>query len=155
MGFFSLTMMRIALELARENPIYQDLATKFFEHYLAIATAMSQGFDGRGLWDDADGFFYDVLHPSDGSMVPLKVRSLVGLMPLMAVEVLDADLVDSIGRFSRACHFRNLWAGTVLPILLCEIQHTQPASDRRFHQRYCTIFMRCSAYFSWYNPNAQ
>jgi hypothetical protein len=101
MGFFSLTMMRIALELARDNPVYQDLATKFFEHFLAIATAMSRGFGGHGLWDEADGFYYDVLHLPDNSLHPLKVRSLVGLMPLIAIEILDADLLDQMPIFRR------------------------------------------------------
>jgi hypothetical protein len=101
MGFFSLSMMRMALELARENPIYQDLATKFFEHFLAIATAMSQGFDGRGLWDEDDGFYYDVLHMPDGAIQPLKVRSLVGLIPLLAVEILDDDLLSEMPVFKR------------------------------------------------------
>jgi hypothetical protein len=101
MGFFSLSMMRMALELARENPIYQDLATKFFEHFLAIATAMSQGFDGRGLWDEVDGFYYDVLHMPDDTIQPLKVRSLVGLIPLLAVEILDDDLMAEMPIFER------------------------------------------------------
>ncbi|MCA9933026.1 MAG: hypothetical protein KC415_03845, partial [Anaerolineales bacterium] len=101
MGFFSLTMLRMALELARENPVYQDLATKFFEHFLAIATAMSQGFGGDGLWDEDDGFYYDVLHLPDNSLHPLKVRSLVGLMPLIAVEILDADLLAQMPVFRR------------------------------------------------------
>jgi hypothetical protein len=101
MGFFSLTMLRIALELARENPVYQDLATKFFEHFLSIATAMSQGFGGHGLWDEVDGFYYDVLHLPDGSVRPLKIRSLVGLMPLIAIELLDADLLAQMPDFRR------------------------------------------------------
>ncbi|MFO7681070.1 MAG: glucosidase [Chloroflexota bacterium] len=101
MGFFSLTMLRIALELARENPIYQDVATKFFEHFLSIATAMSQGFGGKGLWDEEEGFYYDVLHLPDGALQPLKVRSLVGLMPLIAVEILDTDLLDQLPEFRR------------------------------------------------------
>jgi hypothetical protein len=101
MGFFSLTMLRIALELARDNPVYQDLATKFFEHFLAIATALSQGFGGQGLWNEEDGFYYDVLHLPDGSLHPLKVRSLVGLMPLIAVEVFDAELLAQMPDFQR------------------------------------------------------
>jgi hypothetical protein len=101
MASFCLTMMRIALELAQENPVYQDLATKFLEHFLAIAHAMSQSFGGRGLWDEGDGFFYDVLHLPDGSFSPLKVRSLVGLIPLLAVEVLDADMLDKMPDFQR------------------------------------------------------
>jgi hypothetical protein len=101
MAFFSLEMMRIALELAQENAVYEDMATKFFEHFLAIARAMSQGFEGQGLWDDEDGFFYDVLHLPDDSIQPLKVRSLVGLIPLLAVETLDADLLQRVPDFRR------------------------------------------------------
>jgi glycogen debranching enzyme len=101
MAFFSLEMMRIALELAQENAVYEDMATKFFEHFLAIARAMSQGFEGQGLWDEEDGFFYDVLHLPDDSIQPLKVRSLVGLIPLLAVETLDADLLERVPDFRR------------------------------------------------------
>jgi hypothetical protein len=105
MGFFSLCMLHIALELARENPVYQDLATKFFEHFLAIAAAMSQGFAGHGLWDEKDGFFYDVLHLPDNTMLPLKVRSMVGLIPLLAVEILEHDLVSQMPDFKRRMHW--------------------------------------------------
>jgi hypothetical protein len=101
MAFFSLEMLRIALVLAQENPVYQDLATKFFEHFLAIARAMSQGFAGQGLWDEADGFFYDVLHLPDDSVRPLKIRSLVGLIPLLAVETLDASLLQKMPDFQQ------------------------------------------------------
>jgi hypothetical protein len=105
MGFFSLTMMHMALELARENPVYEDMATKFFEHFLSIANAMSHGFAGQGLWDEADGFFYDVLHLPDDSLLPLKVRSLVGLMPLIAVETLEHDLLAQMPNFRRRLHW--------------------------------------------------
>jgi hypothetical protein len=101
MAFFSLEMMRIALELAQENAVYEDMATKFFEHFLAIARAMSQGFEGQGLWDEEDGFFYDVLHLPDDAIQPLKVRSLVGLIPLLAVETLDANLLEKAPDFRR------------------------------------------------------
>ena len=101
MAFFSLEMLRIALVLAQENPVYQDLATKFFEHFLAIARAMSQGFAGQGLWDEVDGFFYDALHLPDDSVRPLKIRSLVGLIPLLAVETLDKGLLQTTPDFQR------------------------------------------------------
>jgi len=102
MGFYSLEMMRIALELAQDEPIYQDLATKFFEHFLRIAHAMINcGGRRHTLWDDQDGFFYDALHLPDDRIVPLKVRSLVGLMPLIAVQVLAPDLLDSMPVFRR------------------------------------------------------
>lgn len=99
-AMYSLNLMRIALELAVENPIYQDLATKFFEHFLHIAGAMTNiGGDGVDLWNEADEFIYDVLCTPDGKTVPLKVRSMVGLIPLFAVEVLDPDLIAHVPEF--------------------------------------------------------
>jgi mannosylglycerate hydrolase MGH1-like protein len=102
MGFYSLQMMQIALELARENPVYEDVATKFFEHFLYIAGALNDiGGAGISLWDEDDGFFYDVLHLPDDSKIRLKVRSLVGLMPLLAVETLEPDLLAAMPQFAR------------------------------------------------------
>lgn len=100
MAMFSLNLMRIALELARHNHVYEDIATKFFEHFLQIAEAMTNiGEGGISLWDEQDGFFYDVLHLPEGRMIPLRVRSLVGLIPLFAVEVLDEALVAEVPEF--------------------------------------------------------
>lgn len=102
MAFYCLSMLEIALELARENDVYQDMATKFFEHFLRVAQAMSaSGRQGHGLWDDTDGFFYDALHTSDGRVVPMRVRSLVGLLPLFAVIVLEPDCLDTMDDFNR------------------------------------------------------
>lgn len=102
MGFYSLSMMRIALELARDEPVYQDIATKFFEHFLGIARAMNDcGGKGFRLWDAEDGFFYDVLHLRGGGVVPLKVRSLVGLIPMLAVGILDEELPGAMPTFAR------------------------------------------------------
>lgn len=110
MGFYCLEMLKIALELARENPVYQDTASKFFEHFLRIAGAMT-GLHRRGisLWDEEDGFFYDVLHLPDDKVIPLKVRSLVGLMPLLAVETLEPDLLKTLPAFRRRLNwfFKN------------------------------------------------
>ena len=100
MAMYSLNLMRMALELARTNPVYQDVATKFFEHFLYIAAALNDlGGQGVSLWDEGDEFFYDVLHHPDGHAERLKVRSMVGLIPLFAVEVLDADLLDQVPEF--------------------------------------------------------
>ncbi len=88
MAVYALNMMRIALVLAAANPVYEDVATKFFEHFLSIAEAMS-GMGEGGLWDEESQFFYDVLRLPCGTQVKLRVRSLVGLVPLFAVEVLD------------------------------------------------------------------
>lgn len=100
MGMFCLNLMVIALELARANPVYEDIATKFFEHFLYIAAAMNNiGGEGIQLWNDEDEFFYDVLKlPNDGN-VPLKVRSLVGLIPLLAVETIEPELLDRFPGF--------------------------------------------------------
>jgi hypothetical protein len=98
MAMFTLNMMRMALELARENSTYQSLATKFFEHFLYIANAISK--KGIDLWDEEDEFFYDVLHTPDHRRTPMKIRSMVGLIPLFAVEVLDQELFDSNPEFT-------------------------------------------------------
>jgi hypothetical protein len=101
MAMYALNLMRIALELAQHNPIYEDVATKFFEHFLAIAEAMTTAAaDGSGLWDDNDKFYYDVLALPDGRHMPLRVRSLVGLIPMCAVEVLEPDKLRSVPNFA-------------------------------------------------------
>jgi hypothetical protein len=102
MAMYCLNMLAIAMELADENPAYEDLASKFWEHFLYIAHAMgTHGAEGGDLWDDADGFFYDVLHRPDGSRMPLKVRSMVGLIPLFAVETLEPDVLAKLPAFRR------------------------------------------------------
>ena len=100
MAMYSLNLMRIALELAQHNHVYEDIATKFFEHFLHIAEAMTRVGDGMGLWNDEDGFFYDVLNLPDGRMLPLKVRSMVGLIPLFAVETLEPELCAKVPAFT-------------------------------------------------------
>ncbi|MEO1148275.1 MAG: glucosidase [Cyanobacteria bacterium J06638_22] len=100
MAMYCLNMLTIALELARENPVYEDMATKFFEHFIYITDAMNHmGGEKTELWDEEDGFFYDVLHFPDGERVRLKVRSMVGLIPLFAVETLEPDLLDKLPGF--------------------------------------------------------
>ena len=100
MGMYCLNMLAIALELARENRAYEDVASKFFEHFVYICRAINNmGGENIELWDKEDGFFYDVLHLPGGRNVPLKVRSMVGLIPLFAVETLDSELIDSLPRF--------------------------------------------------------
>ena len=101
MAMFTLNMLRISLELAKENPTYQSLATKFFEHFLYIAGAMRNiGNEGINMWDEEDEFFYDVLHLPNNERVKLKVRSMVGLIPLFAVEVLDEDIFQKMPEFT-------------------------------------------------------
>jgi hypothetical protein len=94
---YSLNLLAIALELAQEDAAYEDMASKFWEHFVYIAHAMNhRGGEEEGLWDEADGFFYDVLHCPGGGHIPLKVRSLVGLIPLHAVQILEPEMVDRI-----------------------------------------------------------
>jgi hypothetical protein len=105
MAMYSLNMLAIALELGRNNAAYEDVASKFWEHFLNIAHAMSggslHGGKGHDLWDDEDGFFYDVLHMPDDTRMPLKVRSLVGLIPLLAVQTLEPDTLQRHEGFRR------------------------------------------------------
>ena len=102
MGMYCLNMLTIALELARENSAYEDVASKFFEHFVYICEAMNNaGGESIELWDAKDGFFYDVLHLADGRRMPLRVRSMVGLIPLFAVETLDSEIVDQLPGFKR------------------------------------------------------
>jgi hypothetical protein len=102
MAMYSLNMLRIACEIAIENPVYQDMASKFFEHYLHIAGAMqSIGGDKLNLWDEDDQFYYDMLHKENGDAELLKVRSMVGLIPLFAVEVLTPELLEKLPDFKR------------------------------------------------------
>ncbi len=102
MAMYCLNLMRISLEIAATRPIYQDMATKFFEHFLYIAGAMANiGGEEIDLWDPEDEFFYDVLHLPDGRHLPLKVRSMVGLIPLFAVETLEPELLDKVPEFKR------------------------------------------------------
>ncbi len=102
MAMYSLNLMRIALELAKENPVYEDIASKFFEHFLHIASAMTNiGDSDISLWDEDDKFFYDELRLPNGDLMPLKVRSMVGLIPLFAIEVLDSDLLNRFPGFKK------------------------------------------------------
>jgi hypothetical protein len=102
MAMYSLNMLRIACEIAIENPVYQDMASKFFEHYLHIAGAMQAiGGDKLNLWDEDDQFYYDMLHKPNGEAELLKVRSMVGLIPLFAVEVLTPELLEKLPDFKR------------------------------------------------------
>jgi hypothetical protein len=99
MAFFCTTMLSMALELAQEDPAYEDIASKFFEHFVAIADAMNH-LGGKGLWDEEDGFYYDELKVPGGAM-PLRVRSMVGLVPLLAAEVLEDRLLERLPGFGK------------------------------------------------------
>jgi len=102
MAMYTLNLLAIALELAVEEPCYEDVASKFWEHFIYIAHAMGhRGNDGMGLWNVEDGFFYDVLKLPDGSHFPMKIRSMVGLIPLFAVETLEPEVLRKLTGFKR------------------------------------------------------
>jgi hypothetical protein len=99
MAFYCATMLSIALELAGDDPSYEDVASKFFEHFVAITDAMNS-LGGTGLWDEQDGFYYDVLD-ANGTTLPLRIRSMVGIIPLFAVEVLEQEVIDRLPGFKK------------------------------------------------------
>jgi Glycosyl hydrolase family 63 C-terminal domain len=102
MAMYTLNLLAMATELARHNPAYEDVASKFWEHFLYIAHAMNhRGDEGLELWSEEDGFYYDVLHLPNGGHEPLKVRSMVGLIPLFAVETIEPDLLERLPGFAR------------------------------------------------------
>jgi hypothetical protein len=102
MAMYCLNMLEMALEIAQHNPVYEDVTTKFFEHFVYIAESLNRiGENWTGSWNDEEGFFYDVLAMPDGRYIPLKVRSLVGLSTLFAVLVLKKDLLEKVPEFHR------------------------------------------------------
>jgi hypothetical protein len=128
MAFYAATMMVIALELARDNPSYEDMASKFFEHFVAIADAMNS-LGGSGLWDDNDGFYYDWLH-ANGAYVPLRIRSIVGLIPLVAVEVLEDHELHALPGFRK----RMQWFLEHRQDLAGHISYLEPAGANHGHR---------------------
>jgi len=130
MGMYCLNMLSIALELARDDRAYEDVASKFFEHFVYICRAMNNiGGENIELWNREDGFFYDVLHLPDGQTFSLKVRSLVGLIPLFAVETLDSELIDRLPRFKH----RMQWFIENRPDFSAHVEtHSQDGEVRRF-----------------------
>jgi hypothetical protein len=97
MAMFCLNMLRIAIELSQHDPVYEDMAIKFLEHFLYIARAITDmGNEGIGLWDDEDNFFYDALYMPSGRKIPLRTRSMVGLVPLFAVGVVEKYVIDKL-----------------------------------------------------------
>ena len=128
MAMYCLNMLRIAIELARTNRVYEDIASKFFEHFLFIASAMNRA-GGDGLWDEDDGFYYDRIRLPNGAAMPLKVRSLVGLIPLFAVETIEGSTLAQLDGFRR----RMEWFEKERPDLCANIASIsrQGAEDRR------------------------
>src|SRR5438094_190993 len=96
MATYSLSMLMIALDLAMQDPVYEDTAIKFWEHFLYIVNAMNRSIDGEGIWDEEQGFYYDVLHVSDGEHIPMRIRSIGGLVPLFAVQTLEPGLMPRL-----------------------------------------------------------
>jgi hypothetical protein len=130
MAMYCLNLLAIAMELASEDPTYEDVASKFWEHFLYIANAINLlGMDGSGLWDKEDGFFYDVLRMPDGGHLPLKVRSMVGLIPLFAVETLEPKVCDKLEGFKRRLEWFVEHRKDLTHNVAC--MHTPGEGDRR------------------------
>jgi hypothetical protein len=117
MAMYCQNLLELALLLADHDPTYEDIATKFFEHFALIASALNK----QGLWDDTDGFYYDVLHLTDGATVPLRARSVVGLMPLAAVTTLGPETMARLRDFTR----RVDWFTQHAPEAQDVVQHTE------------------------------
>jgi hypothetical protein len=115
MAMYSLNLLEMALALAAHDPVYEDVATKFFEHFTYIASAM----ESQGLWDDDDGFFYDVIQFEDGGQIPVRVRSMVGVVALFAVTVLDPAVIARLPSFAR----RMEWFCENKPEYACHVAH--------------------------------
>jgi hypothetical protein len=129
-GMFCLNLMRIALELAKENKVYEGMASKFFQHYIYVASAMKHmGNRAYSLWDEEDGFFYDVLRYPDGSYQKFRVRSLVGLIPLFAVERLEEDWIEPFKDFKTNVD----WFLTNRKELVADVVHTVERDGKRTH----------------------
>jgi hypothetical protein len=121
MGFYCLTMLSMAIELAEHNPVYEDMASKFFEHFIGISDAMNS-LGGTGLWDEEDGFYYDKLK-AEGQQIPLRTRSLVGLIPLIAVENLETSKINKLPGFKKRMewflNYRHDLAGLITYCDVC------------------------------------
>ncbi len=129
MAFYCNTMLAMALELASEDPAYEDLASKFFEHFIAIADAMNH-LGGSGLWCEDEGFYYDQLHV-EGQHIPLRVRSMVGLMPLIAVEVLEEGKFAHREGFKRRMNWFLVNRQDVARNIACMLPKEQNGHVRR------------------------
>ena len=104
MAHYCLTMLAMAMELAQTDVVYEDIASKFFEHFVTITNAINT-FGGTGLWDEKDGFYYDRISMLSGDSVPLKIRSIVGLMPMIAVAIAPGEMVNKLSGFKKRVHW--------------------------------------------------
>jgi hypothetical protein len=129
MAAYSLSLLMIALDLAIEDPVYEDTAIKFWEHFLYIVQAMNRTIDGEGIWHEEDGFYYDVLRVSDGESLVMRIRSMVALIPLFAVQTLEPGLLERLPNFTR----RIQWYLDNRPDLTENIAafHAQGVKDRQ------------------------
>jgi len=123
MAFYCATMLSMAIELASEDPAYEDVASKFFEHFVAITDAMNS-LGGTGLWNEEDGFYYDQLH-AGGESRPLRIRSMVGIIPLFAVENIEASVIDRLPGFAKRLH----WFAANRRDLISHIAYMEPDAD--------------------------
>ena len=141
MAFYCATMLSMALELAKEDTTYEDIASKFFEHFVHIADAMNS-LGGTGLWNEADGFYYDQLK-ANGSSIPLGIRSIVGIIPLFAVEVLEEDVIDRLPGFKKRMEwFLKNRPDLARHISYCECDghaHDHEHGDHEHHHRLLAI----------------
>lgn len=128
MAMYALDMLTIALELAKDNKSYEDIASKFFEHFLYISSAINHfGEKQTGLWDEEDGFYYDMLNLPDGKQIPLKIRSMVGLIPLFAVMTIDQEVIEALPGFKR----RMRWFVENKPELVTQCSIGKVSSSNR------------------------
>ncbi|HUP47547.1 MAG TPA: glucosidase [Thermoanaerobaculia bacterium] len=132
MAFYCATMLSMALELASEDPVYEDLASKFFEHFIAIADAMNH-LGGSGLWNEEDGFYYDQLH-ADGVRTPLRVRSMVGLLPLLACELLEEEVIARLPSFRKRMEWFLENRQDVTRGISCLEAREHPSAGRHAHR---------------------
>ena len=125
MGMYALNMLSIALELARHRPAYEDVATKFFEHFIYIANAINAPCHEGGLWHEEDGFYYDSLHYANGHRVPMRLQSFVGLIPLCAVATIDPELIEQLPQFRR----RAQWFMKYRPYLMENLSYMREPGE--------------------------
>ncbi len=130
MAMFALNMMRIALELALYNNVYEEMAMKFFEHFLAIANSLdNMGEECFSLWDEEDEFFYDAIASNDGNHMYLKLRTIVGLIPMFAVEVIDDEMIEKLPNFKK----RMQWVLENKPELASLVSHWEVKGEDSKH----------------------
>ena len=135
MTFFCTTMLALAVELAVKDPVYEDMASKFFEHTVLIIDAINNFGAGEGLWNEEDGFYYDHLR-HDGRSCPMRIRSLVGLVPLFSVLVLDDCDMKKLPSFAK----RTKWFMQHRKDLIEQVQHVENVRFQTCNTLCCLLF---------------